>query len=129
MQINIKSVRFKADKQLEDFITERLQKIGKHHENIIGSDVILKLENTETPENKVADIRLKIKGNDLHSSKQCKTFEEATDLAVDALRKQLKKVKEKPKSKKISPKIVNNVENTEEIEIIETIEDLLDSEI
>jgi putative sigma-54 modulation protein len=95
MQININSVHFKADSRLEDFIIDKLQKIGKFHENILGSDVILKLENTDKPENKIVEIRLKIKGNDLISCKQCKTFEEATDLAVDALRKQLEKIKDK----------------------------------
>ncbi|MDR2409828.1 MAG: ribosome-associated translation inhibitor RaiA [Bacteroidales bacterium] len=95
MQININAVHFKADKKLESFITEKLQKIGKFHENIIGSEVILKLENTDKPENKIAEIRLKVRGNDLISSKQCKTFEEATDLALDALRKQLEKIKDK----------------------------------
>jgi putative sigma-54 modulation protein len=95
MQININAVHFKADKRLENFITEKLQKIGKFHENIIGSDVILKLENTDKPENKIVEILIKVRGNDLISCKQCKTFEEATDLAVDALRKQLEKLKDK----------------------------------
>jgi putative sigma-54 modulation protein len=95
MQININAVHFKADKRLESFITDKLQKIGKFHENIIGGDVILKLENTDKPENKITEIRLKVKGNDLISCKQCKTFEEATDLAIDALRKQLEKLKDK----------------------------------
>ena len=95
MQININAVHFKADKKLESFITEKLQKIGKFHESIIGSEVTLKLENTDKPENKIAEIRLKVRGNDLISTKQCKTFEEATDLALDALRKQLEKIKDK----------------------------------
>lgn len=125
MQININSVHFKADKQLEDFITDRLQKVGKYHDNIIGSDVVLKLENTDKPENKIAEIRLKIKGNDLISSKQCKTFEEATDSAVEALRRQLKKVKTKQQSKKINPDKTANVETVEDDENLE----MLDSEI
>ena len=102
MQININSVRFKADKQLENFITDKLQKIGKFHEGVIGSDVTLKVDNTDKPENKIAEIRLKVRGNDLISTKQCKTFEEATDSAIEALRKQLKKVKEK--QREFSPK-------------------------
>ena len=99
MQVNINAVHFKADKQLEKFITGKLEKVGKFHENVIGSEVTLKLDNTEKPENKITEIRLKIKGNDLISCKQCKTFEEATDLAIEALQKQLKKLKEKKNSK------------------------------
>ena len=60
----------------------------------------LKLENTEAPENKTADIRIKIRGNDAIASKTAKSFEEATDLAVDALKKQLSKIKEKEQSKR-----------------------------
>ena len=111
MQININSVRFKADKQLENFITDKLQKVGKFHENVIGSDVVLKLENTDKPENKIAEIRLKIRGNELISTKQCKTFEEATDSAIEALQKQLKKIKNKQREFTPKGKIDTNVES------------------
>jgi len=114
MQININAVHFKADRQLEKFITNKLEKVEKFHENVIGSDVTLKLENTEKPENKIVEIRLKIKGNDLISCKQCKTFEEAADLAIEALRKQLTKVKDK----KIKPKN-NKKSNLAEVKIEE----------
>jgi putative sigma-54 modulation protein len=123
MQININSVHFKVDQQLENFITDRLQKVGKYHENIIGGDVVLKLENTDKPENKIAEIRLKVKGNDLISSKQCKTFEEATDSAVEALRRQLKKVKTKQKSKKINPDKTNNIKPIDDDENLESLVD------
>ena len=113
MQININAIHLKADKKLEEFITSKLKKVGKFHENVIGSDITLKLENTDKPENKVVEIRLKIKGNDLISSKQCKTFEEATDLAIEALRRQLKKIKEKKGSKR------SKVEKTEDVEVEE----------
>jgi putative sigma-54 modulation protein len=65
------------------------------YNGVIGSDVILKLENSDTPENKVAEIRLFIKGNDLYAKKQSKTFEEAADTAIEALRRQLTKYKDK----------------------------------
>jgi len=38
---------------------------------------------------------LKIRGNDAMSGKTARTFEEATDNAVEALRRQLKKIKDK----------------------------------
>ena len=72
-----------------------LQKIEKMYDGVVGSDVTLKLDNTDKPENKIAEVRLKIRGNDLMASKQCKTFEEASDMAIDALKKQLEKVKDK----------------------------------
>lgn len=95
MKVNINSVHFKADKKLLDFINEKVEKLTSMYNGVIGSDVILKLENSDTPENKVAEIRLFIKGNDLYAKKQSKTFEEAADTAVEALRRQLTKYKDK----------------------------------
>jgi putative sigma-54 modulation protein len=97
MKINISSIHFKADQKLEDFIQERLQKLSTIYDGVIGSEVTLKLDNNIKTENKVAEIKLFVRGNDLFAKKQCKSFEEAADSAVDALRKQLSKRKEKIK--------------------------------
>lgn len=93
MNVNINSVKFKTDKRLEDFINEKVDKLSGVYDGILGSEVTLKIDNVETPDNKIAEIRLLIKGNDLFAKKQSKTFEEATDNAVDALRKQLNRHK------------------------------------
>jgi ribosomal subunit interface protein len=98
MKITINSVHFKADKRLVDFINEKVEKLTTVYNGVIGSEVILKVENTETPDNKIAEIRLFIKGNDLYAKKQSKTFEEAIDTAVEALKRQLTKYKDKLKS-------------------------------
>jgi putative sigma-54 modulation protein len=95
MKVNINSVHFKTDKKLEVFINEKVTKLYQYFDGIIASDVVLKLENSEVPENKIAEIRLAIPGNDLYARKQCKTFEEATDEAVSALKTQLRKYKDK----------------------------------
>lgn len=95
MKINISAVHFKADKKLEGFIQEKVEKLASMYDKVLGSEVILKIDAKEAIENKIAEIRLIIKGNDLFAKKQCKSFEEATDIAVDALKKQLTKYKEK----------------------------------
>lgn len=95
MRINIKSLHFKADKKLEDFIKQKVEKVSNLYEGVFASEVNLKLENTETPDNKVVEIRLEIPGYDLYAKKQSQTFEEGTDLAVEALRRQIMKHKEK----------------------------------
>jgi putative sigma-54 modulation protein len=97
MNISINSVHFKADKKLEAFIREKLEKLQQYFEGLIGSEVILKLENTEERENKIAEIRLLVKGYDMFAKKESTTFEGAIDLAAEALRKQLVKHKEKVK--------------------------------
>jgi putative sigma-54 modulation protein len=91
----IKSVHFKADVKLESFIKEKLQKMQGLYEGIIGSEVMLKLENSEPHDNKMVEIRLIVRGYDLFAKKQAKSFEEATDQALEALKKQLIKHKEK----------------------------------
>lgn len=95
MNIKISSVHFKADGKLESFIKEKVQKMQSIYEGIIGSEVILKLENTESRDNKMVEIRLLVRGYDLFAKKQAKSFEEATDQAMEALKKQLIKHKEK----------------------------------
>ena len=95
MKVNINSVHFKTDKKLDSFITEKVEKLSDLYDGIIGSEVTLRVNNSEDHENKIAEIRLLVPGNDLFAKKQSKSFEEATDIAVDALRKQLNKHKEK----------------------------------
>ena len=95
MNIEIQSIHFTADKKLLDFINERVEKLSQFYEGIISGEVFLKLDNSEPSENKIADIKLNTPGKILFANGQSKTFEEATDVAVEALRRQLKKHKEK----------------------------------
>lgn len=95
MDIKISSVHFDADKKLLDFIEKKVNKLVKFYEDIIGAEVFLRLENTQSLENKVAEIRLLVPGYDLFAKKQSKSFEEATDVAIEALRQQILKHKEK----------------------------------
>lgn len=95
MKVNVNSVHFKADRKLLNFINEKVGKLTQIYDGVIGSDVFLKLDNNDDGENKIAEIRLFIRGNDLYAKKQSKSFEEATDNAVEALRKQLTRYKEK----------------------------------
>jgi putative sigma-54 modulation protein len=95
MNIKINAVKFSASKQLEAFIESKVQKLGQFSEDILGAEIFLKLENVQDMENKIAEIRIDIPGNDLFVKKQSKTFEEAVDEAVDALKKQIAKAKEK----------------------------------
>ena len=95
MNIKIQSIHFDADQKLTDFINEKLSKIENGFGEIVDCEVFLKLDKNTTTENKVVEIKLLIPGNGLFAKRQCKTFEEATDQSIDALRKQIKKYKEK----------------------------------
>ena len=45
--------------------------------------------------NKIVQISIQIPGTDLMAKEQCRSFEEAIDLCVEALSRQIKKHKEK----------------------------------
>jgi len=97
MTVKIQSVHFDADKKLLAFVEERVDKLTHFYDGIINSEVILKIDKGDTVENKIAEIKLHIAGNDLFAKKQCKSFEEAVDMSIDALKTQVKKHKEKIK--------------------------------
>jgi putative sigma-54 modulation protein len=100
MNIQLNTVHFTADQKLTDFVQKKVSKLDTYFEGIIGADIILKVVKPETANNKIAEVKLSIPGYDyLFSEKQADTFEEAIDNAVDAIRKQLTKVKEKIKDK------------------------------
>lgn len=95
MTINIQSVHFDADKKLLSFIDEKVNKLSQFNENIVDCDVILRLDKSSTADNKIAEIKLRVKGHEMFAKKQCESFEEATDSCVAALKTQIQKHKEK----------------------------------
>lgn len=93
MNVSINSVHFKADNKLEQFIEKKVGKLSGFFEGVIGSEITLKVSKSETKDNKITEIRIQIPGYDLYAKKQSNTFEEATDTAIKALKKQLEKHK------------------------------------
>jgi putative sigma-54 modulation protein len=95
MKITVQSIRFNADKKLLDFIQKKANKLDQYYDHIISGEVYLKLENVEDEANKITEIKLMLPGTQLFAKEQCKTFEEGTDLAIECLRKQIEKHKQK----------------------------------
>ena len=95
MTVKIQSVHFDADKKLVEFIQERIDKLTHFYDGIITSDVTLRVDKSSDADNKVAEIKVHVAGNDLFVKKQCKSFEEAIDMSIEALKIQVKKHKEK----------------------------------
>lgn len=95
MNVEIQAIQFDADEKLVKFIEGRVNKLMQYFDNIVGSEVFLKLDKSDSRENKIVEIKLAIPGKDLFASKQSSSFEEATDVVVEALRKQVMKHKEK----------------------------------
>ncbi len=95
MDVKIHSLKFDADQKLIEFIESKIQKFEQVFDNIIEVEVFLRLSKNQNAENKLVEMKISLPGNELFAKKQCKSFEEATDQASEALRKQIKKHKEK----------------------------------
>lgn len=95
MNVKIQSIKFDADKKLTDFIEKKVGKLERFFDNIIEVEVSLKLDNSPDLENKAANIRIKVPNNELFAERKSKSFEEAVDLCIDALKVQVQKHKEK----------------------------------
>ena len=95
MRVQIQSIHFDADVKLTDFIENRIKKLETFYDKIVDSEVYLKVDKNSTNENKVVEIKMGIPGKSLFAKEQKASFEAATDDAVEALRRQLKKHKEK----------------------------------
>ena len=95
MEIKINAVGFSASSQLEDFIQKKISKLDKYHDGIIGSEVTLKLEKDDNLENKVVEVLLNVKGQEVFAKKNANKFEEAVDELYDVVKRQLVKIKEK----------------------------------
>ena len=95
MKVRIQSVNFNVDQGLIDFIDSKINNLEKFYDKIIDAEVYLKVQKSSEKENKTAEVKLNIAGDEFIVKKQCKSFEESIDLAVDSLRRQLNKKKEK----------------------------------
>lgn len=95
MDFKVNTVHFTADGKLVDFIHDKVKKLELMYDNIIASEVYLRIDKNESNENKIAEVKILLPGSELFAKKQCKSFEEATDLAVQALKKQVAKHKSK----------------------------------
>ena len=95
MKVKVSSLHFNADKKLIDFANEKVSKLEKFYDKIIDTNIVFRVDNAEDKENKLAEIKLNIPGKELFAKNQSESFEKSVDEAVEALRRQLKKHKEK----------------------------------
>ncbi len=95
MEIRKQAVNFDADNKLMEFIDKKLAKLETFYDNIVSTDVFLKLEKTGQVQDKVAEIKIKVPGSTLVAKETSKSFEESVDLGASSLRRQLIKYKSK----------------------------------
>ncbi len=96
MEIRVTAVQFDADQKLVELIEKKLTKLQTFFDHIIDAEAFLKLENKSTQvKDKTVTIKLNIPGKQMVAEQTSKVFEEAADEAVESLRRQLQKHKEK----------------------------------
>ena len=95
MKVMIQSINFDATEKLEEYVNKKAKKIEKFFDEIRIIDVYLKVIKPETATNKQAEIKVTAPIVEFFASKTCDTFEEAVDLALEAIEKQVIKFKEK----------------------------------
>ncbi len=95
MNIQIQSVKFDADQKLVDFVENKMSKLGKFSDKIVAADMILKIDKDNDRGNKTATVELWMAGDDLVAKTRAHTFEEAVDKAIEDLKSQIARRKEK----------------------------------
>lgn len=97
MKLQVHAVHFTADQKLLAFIQQKLSKLDQFYDRIVSGEVFLKLDKGEKNKthSKLLEIKINLPGAVLFVKETGKSFEEAVDLALDILKNQLKKFKEK----------------------------------
>ena len=95
MEITINAIHFDATEKLQDFIQKKVLKLEKSYEDIKKVEVKLAVVTPATALNKQVAISTSFAGTPVYVEKTCDTFEEAVDLALDAMKVKMTKIKEK----------------------------------
>lgn len=95
MDIIIASPGFKASRQLEEFVREKVSKLENHGQNIVRADVTLFAGPASDPSSCHCEIRLEVPGNDHFVKKSSESYERAIVETVDTLEKVMQRSKGK----------------------------------
>lgn len=94
METRINAVRFDIAEKLEQFINKKADKLAHRNPGVNVLEFTLKVEKPETAMNKQAIVRAIVPNVDeIVADKKADTFEEAIDLCLEAVDRQLEKLK------------------------------------
>lgn len=99
MKIEWRAVHFNADQKLVDYIEKKALKLTHFFDRIIDAQVVLKLENSGQVRDKIVEMKLSVPGSTLVATEVNRTFEAATDAALDNMKRQLTRYKERIQEK------------------------------
>ncbi len=122
MKLQMQAIHFDADASLLAFIQQKMDKLDTFYDRITSGEVFLKLDGNETSKvhTKLLEVKLHVPGGTMFVKEQGSTFEEATDLAVETLKIQVKKFKNKRRETR-APKVSDVAAVVEEESEIEEV--------
>lgn len=94
MDVRILAPSLNLKESLKERTTKKLSAFYGRIPELVGVEVTYK-RTQDVENNKAAEVRLRVPGNDLFAKKQGPRFETALDECIDALRKQWEKHKRK----------------------------------
>lgn len=96
MNVRIQAIHFEISERLTEFINKKVARLGRHYPDMMEADISLKVIKPETAMNKEAIVKLSMpQQGEAVATKTADSFEEAIDLCLEALERQLEKVKAK----------------------------------
>lgn len=96
MEVKIQAIHFDIADKLVSFINKQAERLARHNVNISTVDVTLKVVKPETAMNKEALVKVAVpQQDDFVATKIADTFEEAIDLCLEAIERQLEKKKDR----------------------------------
>jgi putative sigma-54 modulation protein len=95
MKINIQTVHFSMNSNLQKYIDKRLSKLSLYYNRIVSVDLYLNLDNQSSQANKSVELRVNIPREDVVVGKKSESFEKSLDMAVTTAERMLKRRKEK----------------------------------
>ena len=109
MEIKVESPHFTINSLLQEYIIRKVGRLSHFNKRFLSAEVLLKLDKSDTDDNKVCEIKLVGPRKDLFATCKASTFEDAITEVIHSLEKQMRKQKTRYGSDK--EKI--NVEDTE----------------
>lgn len=93
MDVRIQAIHFDATEKLVAFINKKAERLARHNAAITTFDAKLSVVKPETSMNKEAVVKVTMPQGEMVATKVADSFEEAIDLCLEALERQLEKRK------------------------------------
>ncbi|VDH03231.1 HPF/RaiA family ribosome-associated protein [Bergeyella zoohelcum] len=94
MKIQVQAIGMTPHAPLEEHLEKKISKLDTFYDKILECHLTLKVENSSDKENKTAELRVVIPGDDILVKKTTASFEESIDACVGTSKKLLIKHKE-----------------------------------